>query len=948
MKPFVALLGLAAALTAQTSLIPAGSVWKYLDNGTDQGTAWRTPAFADSTWAQGPAELGYGDGGEATVVSFGPNSSAKYITTYFRKSFTVADASIFTGLTLRYRRDDGIVVYLNGVEVNRDNMPATAVGFTTPATAAAADDGNTWFSVSLPTTGLVTGTNVLAVEIHQNAGTSSDLSFDLELLGNTSVSLIRTPYLQVGTPSSIVVRWRTNVATDSRVRFGLSSASLTSTVDDAVATTEHAVTLTGLSPDTIYYYSVGSTTSTLAGADANHFFKTPPPVGGKRPTRIWVLGDPGTGDANQASVRDAYYSFTGATHTDLWLMLGDNVYETGTDAEFTAKLFNVYPTMLRKSVLWTAVGNHDTAGSSTPSPTIPYFTSFTFPTAGQAGGVASGSKAYYSFDFGNIHFVVLDSMTSSRTAGSPMLTWLANDLAANTKDWLIAIWHHPPYSKGSHDSDTDTIMTQMRQNVLPILENNGVDLVLTGHSHSYERSYFIDGHYGLSSTFTAAMKKDPGSGNPAYTKALIGPSSHAGAVYAVAGSSGKISGGLLNHPAMFISLNQLGSMVLDINNGQMDVKFLNNAGAVTDSFSMTKGATPNTPPTVTLTSPANGAAFTAPATVNIAANANDTDGTVQRVDFYQGATLLFSDTTAPYSYSWTNVPAGSYSITARAFDNLGASTTSTAAGITVAAGNAPPTVSLTSPANNAIYTAPATVSIAANAADADGTIQRVEFYQGATLLGTDTTAPYSFSWTSVAAGTYSITARAFDNLGAATNSTAVSITVNQAATTLIAKNSVWKYLDNGSNQGTAWRDTAFVDTAWASGAGQLGYGDGGEATVVGYGPSSNNKYITTYFRKTINVTNPAFTTLRINIVRDDGAVIYVNGTEVARTNMPAGAVSYTTRASSAINGAAESTYNVINVPASALLAGANVIAVEIHQNAPNSSDISFDLELIGQ
>jgi hypothetical protein len=854
MKPLVALLGLAAVLTAQTSLVPAGSVWKYLDNGTDQGTTWRAPAFADGAWAQGPAELGYGDGGEATVVGFGPNSSAKYITTYFRKSFTVADASIFTGLTLRYRRDDGIVVYLNGVEVNRDNMPATAVTYTTVASTAASDDGNTWFSVSLPATGLVTGTNVLAVEIHQNAGTSSDISFDLELLGNTSVSLIRTPYLQVGTPSSIVVRWRTNVATDSRVRFGLSSASLTNTVYDAVATTEHSVTLTGLSPDTTYYYSVGSTTATHAGADANHFFKTPPPLGGRRPTRIWVLGDPGTGDANQASVRDAYYNFTGATHTDLWLMLGDNVYETGTDAEFTAKLFNMYPTMLRKSVLWTAVGNHDTAGSSTPSPTIPYFTSFTFPTAGQAGGVASGSKAYYSFDFGNIHFVVLDSMTSSRTAGSPMLTWLANDLAANTKDWLIAIWHHPPYSKGSHDSDTDTIMTEMRQNVLPILENNGVDLVLTGHSHSYERSFLIDGHYGLSSTFTAAMKKNPGSGNPAYTKALIGPSSHAGAVYAVAGSSGKISGGSLNHPAMFISLNQLGSMVLDINNGQMDVKFLNNAGAVTDSFSMTKGATPNTPPTVALTSPANGTTFAAPATVSIAANATDSDGTVQRVDFYQGTTLLFSDTTAPYSYSWTNV----------------------------------------------------------------------------------------------AVGTYSITARAFDNLGAATTSTAVSITVNQAATTLIAKNSVWKYLDNGSDQGTAWRGTAFVDTAWASGAGELGYGDGGEATVVSYGPSSNNKYITTYFRKTINVANPTFTTLRINIVRDDGAVIYLNGAEVARTNMPAGAIGYTTRASSAITGSAESAYNVINVPATALVAGANVIAVEIHQNAPNSSDISFDLELIGQ
>ncbi|MBM3768785.1 MAG: hypothetical protein FJW32_25675 [Acidobacteria bacterium] len=221
-------------------------------------------------------------------------------------------------------------------------------------------------------------------------------------------------------------------------------------------------------------------------------------------------------------------------------------------------------------------------------------------------------------------------------------------------------------------------------------------------------------------------------------------------------------------------------------------------------------------------------------------------------------------------------------------------------------------------------------------------------FNGATLIGTDTSSPYSFSWTSVAAGTYSLTARAFDNLGASTNSAAISITVNQGPTTLIAKNSVWKYLDNGSNQGTAWSATAFVDTTWASGAGQLGYGDGDEATVVSFGPSSSNKYITTYFRRAFSVVNPTFGSLRINIVRDDGAVVYLNGVEVARTNMPNGTITFTTRASSAIGGSAESTYNVINIPASALVAGTNVIAVELHQSAANSSDLSFDLELLGQ
>ena len=192
-------------------------------------------------------------------------------------------------------------------------------------------------------------------------------------------------------------------------------------------------------------------------------------------------------------------------------------------------------------------------------------------------------------------------------------------------------------------------------------------------------------------------------------------------------------------------------------------------------------AAANVPPTVSITSPANGATFTAPASVTINATAADSDGTVSKVDFYQGATLLGTDTSSPYSYAWTSVAAGSYSLTAKATDNLGAVTTSTAVGITVnPAANVPPTVSITSPANGATFTEPASVTINATAADSDGTVSKVDFYQGATLLGTDTTSPYSYAWTSVAAGSYSLTAKATDNGGAVTTSSAVNITVNPA------------------------------------------------------------------------------------------------------------------------------------------------------------------------
>ncbi len=170
--------------------------------------------------------------------------------------------------------------------------------------------------------------------------------------------------------------------------------------------------------------------------------------------------------------------------------------------------------------------------------------------------MASGTEAYYAFDYGNIHFISLESYETDRSPGGAMMTWLENDLAANDKDWVIAFWHHPPYTKGSHDSDTEGRLIDMREVALPILEAYGVDLVLGGHSHSYERSYLLDGHYGTSDSLSAAMILDAGDGREDGAGAYYKPaySIQSGAVYAVAGSSGKTSSGSLDHPAMYFSL----------------------------------------------------------------------------------------------------------------------------------------------------------------------------------------------------------------------------------------------------------------------------------------------------------------------------------------------------------------------------------------------------------
>lgn len=163
-------------------LIPRNSTWRYLDNGSNQGTNWIGLNFNDSSWSNGAARLGYGGDGEATTVSYGPNVNAKYITTYFRRAFEVSDTNAFRSLKLRLVRDDGAVVYLNAVEVFRSNMPTGAIGFTTNAsTALSGGDEFIAVETNLSPALLRNGLNVAAVEIHQNGGTSSDLGFDLAL-----------------------------------------------------------------------------------------------------------------------------------------------------------------------------------------------------------------------------------------------------------------------------------------------------------------------------------------------------------------------------------------------------------------------------------------------------------------------------------------------------------------------------------------------------------------------------------------------------------------------------------------------------------------------------------------------------------------------------------------------------------------------------------------------
>jgi len=579
----------------QTTLFDYGSSWSYYDNQNEpavQGsTDWNDVTYDDSSWATGNAHFGYGDGDEVTVI----NSNT--LTAYVRHSFNVANPSIYSSLNLNLTFDDGAVVYLNGVEVWRINMPGGTISYGTFSSSVGTENGT---ASNIISDALLTGTNVLAVEIHQASSTSSDISFDFKLSANAAgqVSVVRGPYLQKGTPNSVVIKWRTLTPTESVVNYGTVLGNLNQVNSDNTPKLEHEVEVIGLAANTTYYYEIANASTVLIPETSDLSFKTHPISGNSQAYTFWALGDAGTANNNQRAVRDAYYNYIGNNTTDGILFLGDNAYNDGTDAEYQGALFeNMYEDKLKNTISWSCLGNHDGHSADSNSQTGPYYDIFTFPKNGESGGLASGTEAYYSWDYGNIHFIALDSYETDRSVGGSMYDWALSDIQSTTQEWIIAYWHHPPYTKGSHNSDTESELIDMRQNFLPMLENNGVDLILSGHSHSYERSYFLNGHYGISDTFNSVSNtigangsgdgRSDGTGS--YTKEISGPDAGKGAVYITAGSSGKVSAGTLDHEAMYYSVSQLGSCIVEVDGSILTVKFIRETGAIEDYFSIEKG-----------------------------------------------------------------------------------------------------------------------------------------------------------------------------------------------------------------------------------------------------------------------------------------------------------------------------------------------------------------------
>ena len=509
--------------------------------------------------------------------------------------------------------------------------------------------------------------------LQEASDTKTSLSSD-DIHNDENLKIDRL-FLQQLSAKSVMIKWRGNA---DRVRLGKSPSKLDLVFTASIEEGHRIAKVSNLDPDTDYFYSIGNRES----APQTHRFRTAP-LTGSLPSdgniRFWLLGDSGTatefdrdgspshpGEAE--AVLNGFLSYNrsiaGDQHIDGVLLLGDNAYPAGTDAEWQGAFFDIYPEILRSSVVFPTIGNHemgvgpmniclfvdmlgcdlmgeiiiplggtsmssdpnsyDSDGDGPDSEGLPYLNIFTLPTRGELGGAVSGTEQYYSSDFGNVHIISLDSQLSNADEDlrSTMRDWLIADLKASTQqDWKIVIFHHPPYSKGeNHDSDLEQREIDMRTTFAPVFEEYGVDAVYSGHSHSYERSWYLRGHYGLSDSFNAAEhatiddngKLGFGGPDSPYPKDKR-------LVYTVAGSSGKFNTwepcepeqyfngqafgctaeDWLLHPAhrTFESLDddyrrhgiaRLGSVVIDATATSLTSRFIDDKGAVLDTFVIKK------------------------------------------------------------------------------------------------------------------------------------------------------------------------------------------------------------------------------------------------------------------------------------------------------------------------------------------------------------------------
>ena len=390
----------------------------------------------------------------------------------------------------------------------------------------------------------------------------------------------RQPYMVMQTQNSIRVKWQTDEAEIGEVNYSTTEGKLSQNIQEKEATNKHSVTLTNLKECTKYYYSVDS--KSLDIDNKGRSFSTLCQENEKQ--LLWIVGDSGDETEGKYKVYNQFLDYikNDFDRVNMWILLGDNAYTSGTQEQFNTTLFEPFIEMVKRFTPWAVPGNHDMRRWA-------FYQIFDFPTEAESGGFASGHEEFYSIENGNLHLVMLDSETISRDSDGKMATWLKKDLAQNTKPWLIVAFHTPPYSDGGHKSDNDRDsggrLKDMRENFVPIFDEYGVDLVLSGHSHGYERSKLILNHLGKSDTFSE--KNILQDRKTDYIKPLK-HLKNSGTIYQICGSSAKLDGADYAHPALPYSLHEMGSLLIELTPTTLTSKFLNINGKITDEFKITR------------------------------------------------------------------------------------------------------------------------------------------------------------------------------------------------------------------------------------------------------------------------------------------------------------------------------------------------------------------------
>lgn len=441
----------------------------------------------------------------------------------------------------------------------------------------------------------------------------------LSAIAQANAPFTRGPYPQMATTSGVTLLWRTRSVMLPEVRVGTAPGSFQHaynidrigarrTVADGpsteglnplhsapAGTIQFEAAITGLKPDTKYYYAIFDAGKQLTPDDGSCCFATLPEPGADRPCTFWVVGDSGTATDSQRAVHRAFVNWRAKkkVNVDFYVHVGDMAYNRGLDTEFQYGFFDIYGDTLRGLTCWPAMGNHEGGTSKGATGIGPYYDAYVSPRNAESGGTPSGTEAYYSWDFGRVHFIALNSYDLSRSADGQMAQWLKADLEKSTSDWTVAYWHHPPYTKGSHDSDKEHDLVEIRENIMPILESGGVDLVLTGHSHIYERSFLIDGAYHTPSV-AANVVLDDDSGDPTgqgpYHK-RPGNQPNDGTLQIVAGHGGQVLSRRDNpHPLMRRSIMEWGSVIVEVKGDRLTATMLNADGKERDHVQIVKDA----------------------------------------------------------------------------------------------------------------------------------------------------------------------------------------------------------------------------------------------------------------------------------------------------------------------------------------------------------------------